>query len=118
MSNIRSKAFRLKGSLLFKGACDTISLYISFLCFRGASCDPYPATCDWGQSGAHRPSHFILYGALVGGPDQSDKYSDKRNDYIANEVATDYNAGFQSLAAAVKCKFMGAKGQWACAIRV
>lgn len=79
------------------------------LTFRGASCDPYPARCDWAQSGAGRPSHFKLYGALVGGPDLNDKYNDKRTDYIANEVATDYNAGFQSLVAAVKCKFLGSK---------
>ena len=47
-----------------------------------------------------------MYGALVGGPDQFDKYTDSRGDYIANEVATDYNAGFQSLVAGIKCKFM------------
>ncbi len=38
----------------------------------------------------------ILFGALVGGPkspDDSD-YQDVRSDYIANEVALDYNAGF------------------------
>ena len=38
----------------------------------------------------------ILYGALVGGPSQPDDsaYNDRRDDYIANEVTTDYNAGF------------------------
>ena len=38
----------------------------------------------------------ILYGALVGGPSQADDsaYNDRRDDYIANEVTTDYNAGF------------------------
>ncbi|MDQ2087161.1 glycoside hydrolase family 9 protein [Herbivorax sp. ANBcel31] len=35
-----------------------------------------------------------LYGALVGGPDQSDDYVDDINDYVQNEVACDYNAGF------------------------
>ena len=49
---------------------------------------------------------MMLYGALVGGPKENDAYADDRGDYIANEVATDYNAGFQSLVAAVKCKFM------------
>lgn len=38
---------------------------------------------------------MVLYGALVGGPNQNDVYSDDRGDYIANEVATDYNAGWQ-----------------------
>ncbi|MGK7894056.1 MAG: glycoside hydrolase family 9 protein, partial [Xenococcus sp. (in: cyanobacteria)] len=38
----------------------------------------------------------ILYGALVGGPSQPDDsaYNDRRDDYISNEVTTDYNAGF------------------------
>jgi len=36
----------------------------------------------------------ILYGALVGGPDQNDKYVDSVADYVQNEVACDYNAGF------------------------
>ncbi|MDJ0649480.1 MAG: glycoside hydrolase family 9 protein [Xenococcaceae cyanobacterium MO_188.B19] len=38
----------------------------------------------------------ILYGALVGGPSQpyDSAYNDRRDDYISNEVTTDYNAGF------------------------
>lgn len=38
----------------------------------------------------------VLYGALVGGPNQPDDnaYVDDRTDFIANEVAMDYNAGF------------------------
>lgn len=35
-----------------------------------------------------------LYGALVGGPDASDNYTDTVPDYQKNEVADDYNAGF------------------------
>ena len=42
-------------------------------------------------------SRHVLYGALVGGPDESGKYVDDRNNYINNEVATDYNAGFTAL---------------------
>jgi len=38
----------------------------------------------------------ILYGAIVGGPDQYDVYADNRSDYIKNEVTTDYNACFTS----------------------
>merc|ERR1711899_466161 len=38
----------------------------------------------------------VLKGALVGGPDQSDNYNDDRTNFVSNEVATDYNAGFQS----------------------
>ncbi|MFZ5988342.1 MAG: glycoside hydrolase family 9 protein [Bacillota bacterium] len=36
----------------------------------------------------------VLYGALVGGPNLSDAYKDDISDYVSNEVATDYNAGF------------------------
>ena len=42
------------------------------------------------------PNPIILYGALVGGPNGNDQYTDRRSDFTANEVATDYNAGFQS----------------------
>ena len=31
----------------------------------------------------------------MGGPDQDGNYIDERDDYIHNEVACDYNAGFQ-----------------------
>lgn len=41
------------------------------------------------------PNHrHVLYGALVGGPDANDFHNDQTNDYIYNEVAIDYNAGF------------------------
>ncbi|MBR4102369.1 MAG: glycoside hydrolase family 9 protein [Oscillospiraceae bacterium] len=36
----------------------------------------------------------VLWGALVGGPDSDDYHVDDTNDYIYNEVAVDYNAGF------------------------
>lgn len=38
----------------------------------------------------------VLYGALVGGPGENDEWEDDRGDYVRNEVALDYNAGFQS----------------------
>ena len=43
-------------------------------------------------------NEFLLEGALVGGPKTANDfdYKDDRNDYVANEVATDYNAGFTS----------------------
>jgi endoglucanase len=57
----------------------------------------------WNNALAGPPitSRHTLYGALVGGPNVSDAYSDDRGDYIANEVATDYNAGFTSAIAAI-----------------
>lgn len=40
-------------------------------------------------------SRHTLVGAVVGGPSgANDSYKDDRSDYIANEVACDYNAGF------------------------
>jgi endoglucanase len=35
-----------------------------------------------------------LWGALVGGPDSGDEHNDVTTDYVLNEVAVDYNAGF------------------------
>ena len=60
------------------------------------SCPSPPATCDWDQLSSPDPNPHILYGALVGGPDENDTYLDIRDDYVKNEVTTDYNAGFQS----------------------
>lgn len=37
----------------------------------------------------------MLLGGLVGGPDLDGTYTDERGDYVHNEVACDYNAGFQ-----------------------
>ncbi len=42
---------------------------------------------------------YVLYGALVGGPDGQDQHSDTTNDYIYNEVTIDYNAAFVGAAA-------------------
>ncbi|MEU3163726.1 glycoside hydrolase family 9 protein [Streptosporangium sp. NPDC006930] len=54
-------------------------------------------------------TRHTLYGALVGGPpDPDDKYTDKRDDYVMNEVATDYNAGFTSALARLYREYGGA----------
>ena len=52
-------------------------------------------------------SRHTLYGALVGGPDASDGYSDSVSDYTKNEVACDYNAGFTGLLAAMYSEYHG-----------
>ncbi|XP_066912934.1 uncharacterized protein [Clytia hemisphaerica] len=62
---------------------------------RSSSC-PVNGPCGWPQEGAPGPNPQILHGALVGGPDNNDNYADNRGDYVKNEVACDYNAGFQS----------------------
>ncbi|CAG8618936.1 9352_t:CDS:2 [Gigaspora margarita] len=49
---------------------------------------------------SHPPvSKYVLYGAVVGGPDKKDRYNDDREDYARSEVTLDYNAPFQSLMA-------------------
>ncbi|KAK3104481.1 hypothetical protein FSP39_003142 [Pinctada imbricata] len=65
---------------------------------KASSCNP---GCSWNNynSGADNP--HVLNGALVGGPGPDDSYNDDRHDYTKNEVACDYNAGFQSALAAL-----------------
>lgn len=64
--------------------------------------DPLTQVCNSQDRDAGEANPLILYGALVGGPGQDGSYSDVRSDYVKNEVAVDYNAGFQS-ALAGKC---------------
>ena len=56
-------------------------------------------------------SRHILYGALVGGPSSPNdgaSYSDDRGNFVNNEVATDYNAGFTGALARLAQEFGGA----------
>ncbi|MFN8074446.1 MAG: glycoside hydrolase family 9 protein [Kineosporiaceae bacterium] len=47
------------------------------------------------------PNHkHVLWGALVGGPGLKDEHRDETTDYVYNEVAVDYNAGFVGALAA------------------
>lgn len=70
---------------------------------RSSSC-PADAnqSCGWNDYNSSGPNPSTLWGALVGGPDQNDNYADDRSDYISNEVACDYNAGFQSAVAGLR----------------
>jgi endoglucanase len=64
----------------------------------GASCPAPPKACDWSVFESKSPNANILYGALVAGPSGpgDNTYNDRRDDYVTNEVAVDYNAGFTS----------------------
>ncbi|KAH3862175.1 hypothetical protein DPMN_025141, partial [Dreissena polymorpha] len=73
---------------------------------RGSSCPSAPAPCSSFNQQQNGPNPHVLYGALVGGPGQNDDYTDSRNDYVKNEVACDYNAGFQSAVAGIKALYM------------
>ncbi len=46
---------------------------------------------------AVKSHRHVLYGALVGGPGKDGKYEDAVDNYVNNEVADDYNAGFTAL---------------------
>lgn len=69
---------------------------------RSSSCPSAPARCDWGNYENAGPNVHVLYGALVGGPDRYDKFKDDRTEVKYSEVATDYNAGFQSAVAGLR----------------
>jgi endoglucanase len=72
----------------------------SYVCGFGVNppVNPHHRTAHgaWGNNvnGDPQETRHVLYGALVGGPDQADGYSDDRDNYINNEVACDYNALF------------------------
>ncbi len=53
------------------------------------------------------PNRHIIYGALAGGPDQNDAWTDSRTDYQHNEVAIDYNAGFTAALARLTGEYGG-----------
>lgn len=42
----------------------------------------------------------VIYGAVIGGPDKTDRFFDIRDDWPETEVALDYNAPMLTLAAA------------------
>jgi endoglucanase len=57
--------------------------------------------------GMPEENRHILYGALVGGPDQQDNFKDDRADYVRNEVTVDYNAGFTGALARLVLEYGG-----------
>jgi len=54
-------------------------------------------------------NRHVLYGALVGGPSSANDsdYVDDRTNYVTNEVALDYNAGFTGALARMVSEFGG-----------
>ncbi|SCF38866.1 processive endocellulase [Micromonospora matsumotoense] len=62
----------------------------------------------WDSQTVPVETRHVLYGALVGGPSSAnDAYTDSRSDYVMNEVATDYNAGFTSALARLSQEYGG-----------
>jgi len=71
----------------------------SFVVGYGANSPEHPhhrtAHSSWTDSQTQPSYHrHTIYGALVGGPGKDDSYSDDIGNYVNNEIATDYNAGF------------------------
>lgn len=63
---------------------------------------------SWANSMSEPASQrHTLYGALVGGPDSTGAYTDDRTNYVCNEVACDYNAGFTGALAKLYSKYAG-----------
>nr|KAG5688841.1 hypothetical protein BaRGS_004518 [Batillaria attramentaria] len=85
--------YNLTGEELYKQAVEGT--------FTDCSCPNPPGICNMNVLHIDVPNVHTLYGALVGGPDGSDGYKDSRNNYVNNEVANDYNAGFQTAVAAL-----------------
>ncbi|XP_036363854.1 endoglucanase E-4-like [Octopus sinensis] len=61
----------------------------------GSSCK-VSGPCSWDDFESKGANPIVLYGAVVGGPNINDSYTDDRSDFIHNEVTCDYNAGFHS----------------------
>ncbi|XP_076085701.1 endoglucanase A-like [Mytilus galloprovincialis] len=58
------------------------------------------ASCKQDRCVSHSEDNpNTLVGGLVGGPGRNDDYQDRREEFIKNEVACDYNAGFQTACA-------------------
>ncbi len=54
-----------------------------------------------------KPHAHVLYGALVGGPNQNGEYTDNISQYQYTEVAIDYNAGYTAALCAMVEKYGG-----------
>jgi hypothetical protein len=63
----------------------------------------------WNDFNSPLPNRNIIYGALVGGPKSANDYNyqDIRTDYVANEVALDYNAALTGTLARMYQEFGG-----------
>lgn len=86
----------------------------SYLIGFGANSPQHPhhrtAHGSWSDSMSLPANHrHKLYGALVGGPNASDAYTDSISDYVSNEVATDYNAAITGVLAAAQQLYPGSE---------
>lgn len=54
-----------------------------------------------GDAAQYNENHYTLLGALVGGPAKNGSYTDRQEEFMANEVTIDYNACVPGAAAAL-----------------
>ncbi|KAK9844541.1 hypothetical protein WJX74_003790 [Apatococcus lobatus] len=66
---------------------------------RGSSCPNVPTVCNYDNFNLQSDNPHIIYGAMVGGPDRNDAYTDSRSNYQQAEPAVDYNAGLTGVLA-------------------
>ncbi|KAK3103219.1 hypothetical protein FSP39_017518 [Pinctada imbricata] len=76
--------------------------YIINVRIKQQSCPAMSMPCGFSYLNKKTPNPHVITGALVGGPGLTGNYDDIRSDYVKNEVALDYNAGFQSAVAGLK----------------
>ncbi|KAF4522310.1 hypothetical protein B566_EDAN010474 [Ephemera danica] len=76
------------------------SVYPKYPYHVAASCNPSPATCNWEDMSKETPNPNEILGALVGGPETGDDYSDTRH-WQDNAVAVDHNSALQSTTAGI-----------------
>ena len=74
-------------------------LWYHWLVLVPTQCGTLPTSCSFNNFNSKQGNPIVLVGALVGGPKQSGSFTDDRKDYKTNEVAIDYNAGFQTVVA-------------------
>lgn len=83
---------QLLSALQLQSACLTAAVLLCLVCILHMPCQAVTHTCAmlvWLQG----PNPSILYGAMVGGPNNQDWFDNSRADYTLNEVALDYNSG-------------------------
>uniref|UniRef100_H2YT72 Endoglucanase n=1 Tax=Ciona savignyi TaxID=51511 RepID=H2YT72_CIOSA len=68
---------------------------------RSSSCS-LAGACGWDSYHSNFSNPQLLNGAMVGGPDSLDRWTDDRTNYRSNGVSIDYNAGMQGAVAGLR----------------
>ena len=97
----RSGDTELEAAAKHQMDCILESSHSEFKSFFVGYGDSYPlhyhhraANPGTGNSQDNTSAKYVLYGALLGGPDENGNYEDKQNSYTCTEPALDYNGCF------------------------